>query len=362
MDSKQVFPTPSGVTAGGIVLEIIVGGALPLAAVLQISLLLPVLMLGGIFATYLKVRDGWIPAAVLVAAALAASAWLLDGTLTLILFVASLLPSLVVVRGVDRKAPFFDQMKLGVAAFGLGLLGAVLIAYASFGGGMVARFVDLLRSEYDRMPDAALQPLVEWTNSLAPAGTFGREAVTVDYFRSQLSGILDLMQQTYAQILPGALLSGALLSGMLAVLWGNWTQARRGMATNESFVGMSGWFMPAGVSAGALALWLVGMILLYSDARSGATVYMTISQTTGAAFAVQALCALDRRMLRSGSALSRRRTLITLLAIGALLFKSLASVLSYVGVASALFGSRGALKLWLQRRQDDHSDHDDFNQ
>ena len=56
--------------------------------------------------------------------------------------------------------PFFEQMNARVIAFVGGLLAAMLIAYASFGGGMIAKFVDTLRSEYDRMPDAALQPLL----------------------------------------------------------------------------------------------------------------------------------------------------------------------------------------------------------
>lgn len=349
--------------AGSFVLALIVGGALPLVSVLQISLLVPVLMAGGIFAAFLNARGGWIPVGVLAAAALAASAWLLDGALTLILFVASLLPAAAVMRGMAQRQPFMEQLKVGIIAFGLGLVAAMLIAYFSFGGGMVARFVDLLRAEYNRMPDGALQPLVEWSNSMLSAGeNAGGTAMTVTSFRAQLAGILDLMQQTYAQILPGTLLSGALLSGMLAVLWGNWTLARRGMATNESFVGMSGWFMPAGIAVGSLGLWLFGLIMLYSDANIGSTVYMTIAQTVGAAFAVQALCATDRRMLRADWAMSRRRLFIILLAIGGLLFRSFASMLCYIGVASALFGSHGAVKQWLARRQNDPSDHDDSEQ
>ena len=360
MESNQVLEMAPRRLTGGILLGLVVGLALPVVAVLQISMLVPTLMLGGVFATYLKARDGWIPVGVLVAAALGMSAWLLGATPTLILLVASLLPAPVVMRGVARKAPFQEQVPAGIAAFTAGLLAALLIAYISYGGGMIARFVDLLRNEYDRMPDAALQPLVEWTNSMLPAGIAGTgQGVTVAYFRSQLSGILDLLQQTYAQVLPGALLSGALLSGVLAVFWGNWTMARRGMATNESFVGMSGWFLPARFSLGAVLLWLVGLVMMNGGVRNGATVYMTVAQAAGAAFAVQALSALDRRMLRAGRPLSRRRLLIALLAVLALLLRGVGAVLAYVGAASALFGSRGAIRLWLQERRNDDSNHDD---
>ena len=360
MDSRQGFSVSPGRLVGSVILAILFGGLLPVISVFQISLLVPVLMLGGILAVYLKARAGWIPVAVMVAAALAASLWAMGERLTLVLLVASLLPSLSVMRGVALKDPFFDQLRTGVIAFVVGLLAAVLIAYASYGSGMVAQFMNLLRAQYDQMPDAALQPIVEWANSLLPAGTAGAgQLMTVDFFRSQLSGMLDLLQQTYGQLLPGTLISGALLSGVISVLWGNWTMARRGLATNESFVGMSGWFMPPQLSIGAIVMWLVGLIMMYSGAANGATIHMTIAQVAGAAFAIQALSALDRRMLRADRPLGRRRALVTLFAVFALLLRGVGSALSYVGVASALFGSHGAIRLWLQRRQDDHSDRDD---
>ena len=360
LDSKPFVPVPAGRIAGGAVLGIVVGALLPIIGVLQISMLVPVLMLGGILAVRMKVWSGWIPAGALLAAGLGSTAYFLGPSVMLMLAVAAVLPALYVMRGVAAKRPFFEQLRGGILAFGAGLVAAMLIAYASFGGGMVAQFVNILRAEYDRMPDAALMPLVEWANSaLAIGGATGMPAFTVQMFRAELTGILDLMQQTYAQTLPGTLLSGALLSGVLSVLWGNWTMARQGRATNESFVGMSQWFMPGQIALGAAGLWLAGMLLAYSSYSAGTTVYLTICQLAGAAFAIQALAALDRRMFRSGRSLTRRKVLIGLLAVAGLLMRGLGSLLAYVGAASALFGSRGAIRQWIQRRQDDQSDRDD---
>ena len=345
MDSRQVTSTSPGALVGSIVLAVIVGAALPVVALLQISLLAPTLMLGGILASYLGVKSGWVPVGAMGIAAAVSSALLMGGTIAVILLTASLLPSVMVVLGATGKKPFFEQMNAGVIAFVGGLLAAMLIAYASFGGGMIAKFVDTLRSEYDRMPDAALQPMVDWVNAMLPAGGLGQsQTMTVAFFRGQLSGILDLMQQTYAQIVPGALLSGALLSGVLGVLWANWTMARRGMATNESFVGMSGWFMPARLSLGAVGLWLAGLFVMLFGRANGATIYMTISQAVGAVFAVQALCALNRRLLRADWPLGRRRLTLATLCVVALLLRGVGAALAYVGVASALFGSHGAIR------------------
>ncbi len=356
MDSREVAVAESGrgPLLGSVILALIVGGLLPIVALLQISLLVPTLMLGGIMAAYLGVKAGWIPVGVLAVASATSAGYLMGGRIALVLIVASLAPSVTVVLGATGKRPFFEQMNAGVITFVLGLLAAMLVAYMSFGSGMVAKFVDVLRGEYNRMPDAALQPMVDAVNAMLPAtGGMRSKSMTVTAFRSQLSGVLDLMQQTYAQVMPGALLSGAILSGVLSVLWANWTMARRGMATNESFVGMSGWFMPVHITLGALGLWAVGLILMLSGSANGATVYMTIAQAVGAAFAVQALCALDRRMLRADRPLGRRRLLIGLLSVAALLMRSLGSALAYVGVASALFGSHGAIRRWTQNRPKD---------
>ena len=363
MDSKQVTYKQPGLPVGSVLLALLIGATLPIVGLVQISLLVPTLMLGGIFAARLYAKNGWIPAGVLIVATAVSSGVLLGGTLALILVVASLLPAVAVIFGMTQKKPFFEQLNAGVAAFFGGLLAAILIANMSFGGGMISRFVNTLRAEYDRMPDALLQPMVNWVNTMLSSGVSGSSALmTVDSFRSQLSGVLDLMEQTYAQILPGALLSGALLSGVVSVLWGNWTMARQGRATNQSFVGMSGWFMPARISIGAIILWIAGLIMMYSDTRNGTTVYTTIAQAAGAAFAVQALCALDRRMVRADRPLGRRRLLIMLLAILALLLRGVASVLTWIGAASALFGSHGAIRMWLQNRQNDQSNHNDPNE
>ena len=357
MDSNQVISVTKGRLAGNIVLALLIGTLLPFIAIVQVSLLVPVLMACGILAVRMKVRVGWAPAIALFGAAVGSFMVFMGEALTVALVLAAVLPAIFCALAMQRKQPFFEQMKGGILAYGLGLVAAMLALYLIFGGNMVARFVDLIRQEFARMPDAALQPVVDALNSaFTLSGVRPAEVYTVEIYRGQLSGVLDLMQQTYAQVMPGALLSGAILSGVLSVLWANWTMARRGMATNESFVGMSGWFMPTHITLGALGLWAVGLILLLSGSANGPTVYMTIAQAVGAAFAVQALCALNRRMLRADRPLSRRRLLIGLLCVAALLMRSLGSALAYVGVASALFGSHGALRRWTQNRPKDPTD------
>lgn len=352
-----------GRMVGSLALALVLGTLIPIIAVLQISLLAPVLMLCGIVGVHLWARAGWVPAAVLFTAALGSTLWLIGPVGVPLLLLAAILPALLTARGVTQKQPFFRQLNRGIVVYVAGLVAAMLAAYTMFGGGMIARFMDVLRVEFTRMPDAALQPFADAVNSaLSLGGAPGGGTFTVQMYREQLSGILDLMQQTYAQLLPGTLLSGALLSGVLSVLWGNWTLARQGMATNESFIGIGQWFLPAQVTLGALGLWAAGFLLANSAYAAGATVYSTVAEVAGSVFVIQALCAVDRRLMAGGGSAGRRKVLITALAVVALIFRGLGSLLCALGVMSALFGSHGAVRMWMDRRQNDHTDRDDPDQ
>lgn len=355
MDSRQVVSVSKGKLAGNLLLAVLLGTLMPLIMVVPVSALLPVLMLPGILAVRMQARVGRVPAAVLLVVSLASAFVFMGQTMMLMFVVAAALPAAVVIRGMARKRPFFEQLRTGVIAYGLGLVGAMVIAYLTFGGGMVAKFVDLMRQEFARIPDSALQPLARELNAALSAG--GRVGLyTADSMRAMLEGTLEWMQQTYAQMLPGTLLSGALLSGVISVLWGNWTMARLGLATNESFIGMSRWFLPAQMTWGLLALWVAGFVLSASGYNGGATVYATVCALAGAAFVIQAMAALDRRMLRAGRETGRRRLLITLLCVAALLLPDAATVFAAVGVMSALFGSHGALRRSINGDQSDRDD------
>ncbi len=360
MDLNQAYPLSSGKRIWSVILALILGALLPVITLLQITLLLPVLMLGGVFTAYLHCYGGWPASVAFMAAGLGATVWFAGTDMMWMILAAGMLPGVLTLRGIGLKRPFFDQLRASIIFYTLGLLAAMAFARATFGSGMIARLMDGLRVEIAAMPDAAFRPLVEAVNSaLSMSGVQTAGRVTVESYRSQISGVLDLMQQTYGRTLPGTLLSGALLSGAASTLWGNWTQARRGLATNESFAGMSRWYLPSRVTVGALALCAIGFVMARSDYSSGATVYVTVFHLSAALFGIQAVAAMDRRMLEAGRSLGRRRTLLTILVIGALLIQMLSTFLFIVGASSALFGSHGVIRRWKQKKNDD-SNRDDF--
>lgn len=362
-----MVPDINRVSAGklvwGIALALVVGALLPLITVLQAMLLLPVMMVGGVFAVFLQCYAGWIPAALFMAAALAGTAWFAGPQLMWMLLLAAFLPAGFAIRGIVAKQPFFEQLRGAIALYALGLLAAMGVAYACFGAGMVGKFMDAVRAEFARMPDAAFAPFLDTINAaMLLNGAQGMKMITVEVYRAQVNGLLDLMQSTYAQMLPGTLLCGALLSGVATVLWGNWRMARRGLASDESFIGMSRWFLPAQISVGALALWLGSYLIAAGGYASGSTVYSTVYQLVRAVFTIQAISAIDRRMLKNGRSLRARRALLAVPLVASALIPLFATLLFAIGLTSALFGSRGAVRQWMEKRANDHSDHHDSEQ
>lgn len=345
MISNQPYRVPGGKLALGIVLAIIVGLLTPVITVLQMSMLAPVALPGGVFMVFLFCYAGQLPAWIYMLIQLSAAGVLLGGRFTLMMLAAGTLPAIVCIRLIALKRPFFEQMKVGIAVFLASMLAAVTVAYMGFGGNMIQRMADALRVQFDQMPDAFFTPFVEMVNSALSAGNIpGISPMTVAGYRAQIGGFLDLMSEVYQQSLPGCLLSGAALAGVLSVFWGNWLRSRRGLATVESYISIDRWFLPGSVTLGLMLMWLAAYILSGTRYAQGETIYYTVYSLAGMAFLIQALGAMDRFLFRRGFPDRRRRTLIVLALILGTLFRFLHLVLFGIGAGSALFGSHGALR------------------
>ena len=360
MNSNAIQQVPVGKMVRNVVAAILLGLLLPILMMAEIGFFIPVISLGCVFAVFFQCNAGWIPAGVFLAFGMGSTAYVLGPRLMWTLMAASVLPGLFVIRGAASRRPFFEQLRAAVVMCVLGVVAAVFIDYAGSGTGLVSRLANMLREEFSQMSDAMFEPLVDAVNSaLSASGMGGFNLFTVATYRLSLSGILDLMEQTYARLLPGTLLSGALLTAVLSTLWGNWAMAKQGLASAESFVGMSNWFLPPQITLGAVALWLVGFIGMTSGGEHWQTVYTTISQLTMALFSVQAAAAIDRQMISRGRSLGRRRGTIIALAVCSQIFRLVGMVMMIHGLLSALMGRKGALRKFIDQFRDDHTDHMD---
>lgn len=349
----------------GSVIALIVGLLFPVFLCIELAMLTPVILISNVLVPVFYVCCGPFAAVMLLVSQILSTGFLLGNTVTIMILLASVIPSIIIIRGLAQRRHFFVQMRNGLLAHLIGLVAAVFVAYISFGSGMIQKFIDSIRQQVMAIPDEWLMPLVQSVNDMA-ASLAGESLpkdmlMTVDTYRSLFSGtLMDMMQEMYVQYLPGSLLMGAALTGMISVLWGNWRMARKGLATTESFIGMSQWEMPAQLSLGAFFIWIVGFVIVSSGAfGADNTAYVAIYMLVQLIFYVQAVCGLDRRFKARCMGLRGRRILIFLVLIGAMIIPLINSIMFIYGGGSLFINLVRKLKDATKKKMDEN-DHDNM--
>lgn len=358
MQERLVYRISGGTILAGMLLALIVGILAPLVVVAEMSLMKPVILLGCAFMVYLYCYAGRVPALLFMVVQLTSASVFLGTTFMWMFLIAGSMPAIYIARGIFTRQPFFDQLTRAIIVCVLGLVGAIYVAYSSFGGNMIGKLMDALQAQIGLMPDEMFAPYVEAVNSALSLGGLSGEALTVASYREQISAMLSALGETYAQIVPGALLTGAALTGVLSTLWGNRVLARRGLCTEQSYVRIRDWYMPRQMTFGMTLLWIAGFMLYNSGYSGGATVYLTVYQLIGAAFAVQGLCSINRFFTRKGMSDGGRRAFVTILILLSLAFRLVALGAGILGAASSLFGSHGAFRAHAQNHDNDRPDED----
>ncbi|MEE1200796.1 MAG: DUF2232 domain-containing protein [Christensenellales bacterium] len=321
---------------------------------LMLPMVLPSLLVVGCSA--MLGSAGWIPAVSMMAAAIASSFGGVGSQMTAVTLPMLLLPMGTIAWGLVKKRRFFSQMMAAVVAGLSGALISVMLAAAVFGTDIIQQLMNGYREVFN-----SVMPTM-WEMNRSVMDTAG-VAVTYEEFASYYNDMLQILQQYYELYFAANLLAGAVLTAVLAVFWGNWKQARRGEATAESFVGLSGWYLPANTSLG-LMLTLVASAILRAVNFSGAvTAWNVVLELTELAFVIQALAAIDRRQKAQGASLGRRRLLVALSVVvcmsGTAGLIDMVLIFSVIGGISAFFGSRGAVRLWIEngKRSDGNNRH-----
>ena len=355
MITNQPFRVSGGRLALGIILAAVLGVLTPLLLTLEACFLLPVLALNGVLMVFFFGYAGQLATWLYMTVQLGATAALLNTTFMWMTMAAGTFPAIFALRGIIMKKPFFEQMRWDVGVYIAGLVAAVVIASMTYGGNLIGRTVDAVTEQFRQMPDFWFRPFVDAINQAFSTGELqGAKSLDMAEYRAKLLAVLQVVGETYERMLPGTLLGGAALSGVLSALWGNWLMARRGLATNESYIGLNQWFLPRWLSLELMLLWLIAYIVSGTEEyASGETVYLAAFAMVQLAFMIQGLASIDRFALKRGMSGGGRRFLTTLGFIFGLLFRMFNTFLFLVGIASALFGSHGAI---MQRIDDDDED------
>ena len=357
MLSKQPYRVSGGRMALGIILAVALGVLTPVLILLEMAFLTPVVLLSGLFMVFLYCYAGRMPAWLYMTVQLGATAVVLNSTFMWMTMASGTFPGILAMRGIIIKRPFFEQLKTDVLFYLSGLVVAILIARISFGGFMISRMVDAVREQFKLMPDAFFLPFVETINRTLSTGAIpGMTSLTVSGYRAQLMALVDLVGETYERMLPGTLLTGAALSGVLTAMWGNWLMARHGLATDESYIGLTQWFLPRQATLGLLLVWVVAYIISETQYASGEAVYMAALSMATLAFMLQGICAIDRFLYRRNVSDRKRRILVGIIMVAGLALRLFNTFLFIVGTSSALFGSHGAIARRQARENEDDND------
>lgn len=314
----------------------------PIMLIFQVMMPMPTVIASMIAEVILFVCGGMVPAVVLGISSMVSSLFVFGILTGSILWLSWLIPAGALMMGIRRGEPFFSQISKGIVIAVAAVIFALVGMTVKFGTDMVKLVIDQLRLTFESQQELFWEMLSPMFN-----GELSQEQFVQVYY--DMFNILQLYYENY--LLPN-LLSGAIIAVLISVLWGNWLKARRGEATNQSYCGMSGWYLSSNTTFGLLLTMGAGFVLSKTSVRGADMAWITVKSLGSLAFTVQCIAAMDRRMKSNGSGYVRRVVILVLLVA----FGALCGALGYMailGCASALFGSKGAAKPLINKFKDD---------
>lgn len=255
-------------------------------------------------------------------------------------------PLMTLMRIGDR--PFFEQLRMALFGFGMGLVMTVVMLYFAYGADLVSRLMGAVPALIHAMPVQDVE-----------AALAAMPGMTVDAaaFIARVDELFAGLARSFELLLPGKLFSGALLTAVFCTLLPNRMQQKAGLAKPGCYVPLSRWYLPASVVSGMGILMVVGAMLVLMEAEGGQAVFQTVYEIAVWVFVIQALASFSRRLEGVLAKHSVKILLLCLSFVIALLGG--ASYIAIYGFVSALLGSRGVIRLKFEGRRQDRNKYDD---
>lgn len=304
----------------------------PLALAFQMMLPAPAISIAMIAAAVMYGSCGVIPVIVYGVAAALGTLLTYGAAISVVSLLAWLVPAIVIMLGMRRREPFFHQLTKGIAAAVITVVAAAACMAAIFGSDVIELFIDRARQNFASQQELFFQLMSPMLSA----------EVTLEQFVEMYYSAFNTLQIYYEYYLVANLTSGAIVSACVATLWGNWKMAKRGMATAESYRGLSQWYLPANTTWGLLLMLAAGFVVAHMNFGAAQSAWIMVQSLCQLAFVIQFLGALARRM-RNGSGYAARTVLIALVVIMGY-SSGMVGFMAILGCVSALFGSKGAAK------------------
>lgn len=326
-----------GKVVASCILAMILGAVQPLAVIFQMILPAPGISLAMIASAAFYGSAGVVPVIVLGVTSMLSCLLMFGLPTGIVSMLLWLIPAIVIILGMRKGGVFFKQLTKGIAAAVAATVLAAVCMVALNGPDVIEMFVDQMRRNFTSQQELFYQTL---------SAMFSAE-MTLEQFAEMYYTSFNTLQVYYQYYLIANLLCGAIASACIAVLWGNWKIAKRGMATAESYRGLSQWYLPANTTWGLLLMLAAGFITSKIGADALQTVWIVVESLCQLAFVIQFLGALNRRM-QNGSSYAARTIMIALLLMMGY-STGLIEIMAILGGVSALFGSKGAAKALIDK-------------
>ena len=334
-----------GRTLVGCLLAVLLALVAPLMVMTELLSLMMLVLLPSIGVVFLYRWAGRFPAMLCGALQLVTTAMYLGGTFMWIAFFMMLMPLVLLFR--SEQKPFFAQMRVTIAGFGAGVLVSVLLLYFSYGGNMIERVLLELPAAMRELPAESVRTISE--SVLLARGS----EMTVEEFYTLFDQMIAQLIPFYQQNLPGLIFSGALLTAVICAGLNAWMRHRRGLDAPGSYLPLREWALPASTTGGLLLIVAVSYVLDLLGMRNAETLFYTVYSIAVTAFSIQAVTSIARRM--HASMARRGAKVFTVIGVALLCLLGGAGILALYGCASAILGSRGALRQRMKNRDDNDS-------
>ncbi len=312
---------------------------------------------------------GWVPAGIVSVGTIASLAWFasISGAVNPALAgigaaLVLVVPGVVSIVLMEKRMGFFLRMAIAAGVQTAALLGCVAFIYLGMGIDLVDALTGMMRTTVEFMPQEMIE---QFLNMYYMSGMLTQESV------EELTGgvllwsdvmkifdqVFELTNYQLKQVMPAMLINSGLISGVLMTALPSAVARRRGFEPAVPHVPVHEWFLPARAAGGLTVCMATGFVLNLMNIEGASGVLIVFTQAVSTLCIIQGIAAMTRRFRESGAGRGVRIGLTAAAVIFA------AQFMEMVGMASALFGRRGAVSTWMRNKmkemEENRKDDDD---
>jgi hypothetical protein len=303
---------------------------------------------------------GIMPAAIAAAAATGVMMLTFGPFMLWAVPLALVAPAVINIYLLEQGEPFFKRLRVNLFAQFLAVALTLSFAYMILRIDLADALINYILKMFIDQPRELLDMFLDGMAAMGLtefAVNGGRDAAQR---ADQLNWLLERLLVSLKHALPSVNVSSCAFTAMLMTHWPALIRAKRGDMPSEGFMPLSEWRVPNNIvfsAAGCLAFSIILAVSGVAGAESLANVVLTALYMI---LTIQGLSGVLRRMKARGTARRVRNLFILLvLLFGDTRFiqiLDIKGILRLIGVYITLFGSGGAIRIFIKKRENHGGD------